>query len=244
MIICTGIKLASLFERKNAEYAVLERYLFSVFRNQVISYENAATLEEADQYFVMRSGYVCFNTGLLSRKFKNIYAFMERNRCDWATQDWVLKGFFDDSSPAIRIISSLPAKPYGHLYAEQNCYRPDWSIRVNVQHILESPENVARIPDETRAFRNLPLLLETSVEAARRTAVYMPSIAVPQRYQNKIQYLLPICLLDPDKPDLAMTITEMEDFYLGNTCLTLEMAYCNARQLARPTVPWLTALVE
>lgn len=125
-----------MFERKNAEYAVLERYLFSVFRNQVISHENAPSQEEADQFFFIRNGYACFHTGLLSRKYKNIYAFLERNRCDWATQDWVLKGFFDDSSPALRIISNLPAKPYGHLYAEQNCYRPDWRGRYLSNHLL------------------------------------------------------------------------------------------------------------
>lgn len=230
--------------RKNAEYAVLERYLFSIYRNQVISYENAPTHEDAERHFVVRSGYACFHTGLLSRKYKDIYAFLEHNRCDWATQDWVLKGFFDDSSPALRIIKALPEKPYIHLYAEQSCFRPDWPIRVNVQHIWESPENLARIPEEARNFRNLSLLLEAGVETVRRTAAYTPTIAVPQHYQSRIQYLLPICLLDPDKPDLALTISEMEGYYLGNTCLTLEMAYCNARQLARPTAPWLTALVE
>lgn len=232
------------YERKNAEYAVLERYLFSVFRHQVISAENAFSPMEADQIFFLRSGYACFHTGLMSRKFKDIYAFFERNRYDWASQDWVLKGFYDDTSPAVRIIGTLPLKPYSNLYATQSCFRPDWPIRVNVQHILESPENLSRIPEAVRGFGNLPLLLEAGVEAARRTASYTPSIVVPQLYQNRIQFLLPICLLDPGKPDIALTISEMEDYYLGNTCLTLEMTYCNARQLARPTAPWLTSLVE
>ena len=41
-----------------------------------------------------------------------------------------------------------------------------------------------------------------------------------------------------------MTISRMEGFYAGNTCLTLEMAYSNARLLAVPTAPWLAELVE
>ena len=58
-----------------------------------------------------------------------------------------------------------------------------------------------------------------------------------------VQYLLPVCLTDMERPDLAMTLTIMDGYYLGNTCLTLEMAYLNARLLARPVAPWLTGLV-
>ena len=89
-----------------------------------------------------------------------------------------------------------------------------------------------------------PLLLETAVELARRKAVVEPSIVVPQGYQGRVQYLLPICLTDMEQPDLAMTLTIMDGYYLGNTCLTLEMAYLNARLLSRPVAHWLTDIVE
>ena len=46
-----------------------------------------------------------------------------------------------------------------------------------------------------------------------------------------------------ETPDLAMTLTIMDGYYLGNTCLTLEMAYLNARLVARPTARWLSGLV-
>lgn len=86
--------------------------------------------------------------------------------------------------------------------------------------------------------------LETAVELARRKAVVEPSIVVPQGYQGRVQYLLPICLTDMEQPDLAMTLTIMDGYYLGNTCLTLEMAYLNARLLSRPVAHWLTDIVE
>ena len=63
-------------------------------------------------------------------------------------------------------------------------------------------------------------------------------------YQGRVQYLLPICLTDMEQPDLAMTLTIMDGYYLGNTCLTLEMAYLNARLLSRPVAHWLTDIVE
>lgn len=85
--------------------------------------------------------------------------------------------------------------------------------------------------------------METAVELARRKADIEPGIVVPQGYQGRVQYLLPVCLTDMETPDLAMTLTIMDGYYLGNTCLTLEMAYLNARLLAKPMAPWLTELV-
>ena len=101
-------------------------------------------------------------------------------------------------------------------------YNPEWPIRVNVDHILGDAENFSRLPDSVRDAKNLPLLLETAVELARRWAVVEPSIVVPQGYQGRVQYLLPVCLTDMENPDLAMTLTVMDGYYLGNTCLTLE----------------------
>ena len=40
-----------------------------------------------------------------------------------------------------------------------------------------------------------------------------------------------------------MTLTPMDGYYLGHTCLTLEMAYMNARLIGRPVAPWLLELV-
>ncbi len=81
------------------------------------------------------------------------------------------------------------------------------------------------------------------MKLVRRKAVVEAGIMVPQGYQGWVQYLLPICLTDMEKPDLAMTLTIMDGYYLGNTCLTLKMAYLNARLLARSVATWLSGLV-
>ena len=138
----------------------------------------------------------------------------------------------------------MPEKPRFPTIQNGINFNPEWQIRVNVDHILEDAENLERIPAKIRKAKNLPLLLETAVELARRQAVVEPGLVVPQGYQNKLQYLLPICLTNMKKPDLAMTISVMDGYYLGNTCLTLEMAYLNARLIARPIAPWLTDLVK
>ena len=123
-------------------------------------------------------------------------------------------------------------------------FNPEWPIRVNAEHILSDPENRERLPKKLLRFKNLPLLLETAVELGRRKTVIEPGLVVPQGYQNQLQFLLPICLTDMEKPNLAMTLAERNGYYLGSTCLTLEMAYLNARMIARPIAPWLTSLVK
>lgn len=158
--------------------------------------------------------------------------------------DWYFTGFADELSPQLRYITPLPQKPSYYMTQYGVNYNPEWPIRVNVDHILGDEENLSRLPAEIRNARNLPLLLETAVELARRKAVVEPSIVVPQGYQGRVQYLLPICLTDMERPDLAMTLSIMDGYYLGNTCLTLEMAYLNARLLSRPVAGWLTEIVE
>ena len=52
------------------------------------------------------------------------------------------------------------------------------------------------------------------------------------------------CLTDMEQPDPAMTLSITDGYYLGNTCLPLEMANLNARLLSRPVAGWLTDIVE
>ena len=69
---------------------------------------------------------------------------------------------------------------------------------------------------------------------------------MPQYYRDKggpgsVQLLLPICFEDPARADLALVVakTEAGNAYRGSTVLTLDMAYNNARLLARPDNEWL-----
>ena len=65
------------------------------------------------------------------------------------------------------------------------------------------------------------------------------TLAVPQYYRGSIQLLLPLCLTQ-DVPQLALVVMRMESHYTARTCLTLDMAYNNARLLVRPESQWLS----
>lgn len=230
--------------KKNIRTPILEKHIHAIYRTQVIEYGCMTDQAEKDDIFLIRSEHTVFNTGLLSRYMKPIYGYFERNKREGTMYDWVFKGFMDDSTAPLKFIHPLPRKPHAGLQPTAVLYLANLPIRVNVEHITSDPDNMMRLPEWCRSFKNLSLLLETAVETTRRMAEIRPGIVVAQVYQGRIQYLMPICLSDPARPDLAMTINPMDGYYLCSTCLTLEMAYSNARQLATPTVGWLTQLVE
>lgn len=64
------------------------------------------------------------------------------------------------------------------------------------------------------------------------------TLAVPQFYAGRIQLLLPLCLTG-DTPELALAVQREDGFYSARTCLTLEMAYNNARLICRPETSWI-----
>jgi hypothetical protein len=64
-------------------------------------------------------------------------------------------------------------------------------------------------------------------------------LAVPQYHEKKIQLLIPLFFENDNKLDLALVLTKKDGYYQGHTCLTLDMAYNNARLIAKPESNWL-----
>ena len=67
-------------------------------------------------------------------------------------------------------------------------------------------------------------------------------LAVPHYYKNKIQLLVPLCFGKNENPDVALVLDQQKNGnYLATTCLSMEMAYIDARLIARPESNWLMA---
>jgi hypothetical protein len=111
-------------------------------------------------------------------------------------------------------------------------------LRVNIEHIVT--DNKARFPEPWRKVADFALLtfLKGAIDNARERIQRDYKIAVPQCYRGRVQLLLP-CLWRPDRADVALVVQPYDAFYRACTCLTLDMAYNNARQLARPHRGWL-----
>ena len=259
------------YETQNIETPILERYINQVFRKQAIDYSYAPE-GQTGQIFYINQEFACFHTGLNTKDYKSIYMCFSRNKRLDSLRKWCFKGFTTEDSPWFKYVPLLPSRPTYAMRQWMTYYDPEWEIRVNASHILEDEENAARLPESIRSAWNLPLLLETAVELARRKAMTDWSLAVPQIFQSRVQYLLPIHLTNMERPDLAMALSIMEGYYIGHTCprrpseasagvsaacgangtpgaigahgAKPEMAYQNSRLLARPTAGWLAELVE
>ena len=159
-----------IYLTKNPDTPILERYIHAIFKKQAIDYNDEQDPAAAAAYFHVENECACFHTGLYTRRYKAIYCCFERNKKRDSLLEWYFKGFSDELSPQLRYISPLPKKPSYTMTQYGVNYNPEWPIRVNVDHILGDEENLSRIPPEIREAQNLPLLLETAVELARRKA--------------------------------------------------------------------------
>ena len=224
----------------NEDTPILEKYIRNQYRYLAISYNTREESHEKNRLIAFHGPWACFHTGLITPYFQDIYALFELNRRRDTKYNWVFKCFCPASSPKLKGIATLPAKPF---WDSRDHYHPEWDIRINFQHILQDPNNLQRIPARLRDQKNLPLILHASVLYARALASMDPSIIAPQMYCRQVQFLMPICLTDMQHCDLAMTLMPCDGYYYGTTCLTLEMAYINARTLSRPSAPWLMGLV-
>lgn len=109
------------------------------------------------------------------------------------------------------------------------------------QHIFGKTENFMRIPESVRESSRRSIQFDGAISYAKKMINANYKTAVPQYYKGRIQLLIPICLINEGIPDLAMVVSKSPtgDIYLGHTCLTLDMAYNNARLIARPESMWL-----
>lgn len=66
-------------EAKNADTPILERYIHTIFRKQVIDFNSESDPRKADSIFHLENECVCFHTGLYTPQYKGIYGYFERN---------------------------------------------------------------------------------------------------------------------------------------------------------------------
>lgn len=70
----------------------------------------------------------------------------------------------------------------------------------------------------------------------------MLDVSISHYYQNKIQLLVPLCFGKDDSPSVALVLDLMKNgYYQATTCLSMEMAYMDARLIAKPESNWLMA---
>ena len=120
-------------------------------------------------------------------------------------------------------------------------FNPRCELIPDIDHIIS--DNISRFPTHLQQSDDgeLRRQLVGSIDEVRKKVKSNYKIAVPQYYAGKIQLLLPLCLTPHSKnPDLALVVHKLNDkTYTARTCLTLKMAYNNARLIVKPQSHWL-----
>ena len=186
-----------------------------------------------------------FNTGLVTSNQEDIYCMFNREAGgDW---EWVFEEFYKASDRGFHNYFGGRLPPLAEYFDNAADLLFDRRLRLSldIDHILE---NIGRFPTHLQENQFLARSLLVSAEAQTKKRVYRNyKTAIPQYFRpgargpGKLQLLLPICLEDPARADLALTVDKNREgnAYLSSTILTLDMAYCNARLLARPDTEWL-----
>ena len=193
--------------------------------------------DRAETWYLETDSSAIFNTGLFTPKYERVYAVMYYDP-QLDGRIWNFSGFYKESDKTLLQFSHLPAKAEYFEDVKDLVFNPRLDLRVNIGHILDDPNNLNRIPIALREAANLQLVFEGALQMTRRRIEYDFKVATPSYYEQQIQFLLPIYLLGLDKPDIVLAVSNQGEFNYGHTCLTMDMAYSNARLLSPPT-GWL-----
>ncbi len=197
-------------------------------------------LQQEDK-ILQTDSYALFNTGLFTEHYEAIYAYFTPNR-NSERQKWFLIGFQTAYQLGlIGVTKNLPERANYFTDPSDLVFNTNYEIVIQHAHILSSPENAERLPASIRTLSTINALLIGAIAQAKKKIDANYKTAVPQYYRGRIQLLIPVCLVDRHIPDLALVVSKNDEAkqYMGHTCLTLDMAYNNARLIARPDSLWL-----
>mgnify|MGYP006284521719 CR=1 FL=1 len=238
------------YTQSRVDYPILKSYIEHTFKK--LKQENKIEESNDDEC-------ILFNTGLLSRKFLlDIYIKCQKKKikiCDikndfYKSPEIVLE---NDNDIKKMFKNSNPKLPQYFTQINEVIFDPELDININWHHIFIDRKR--RIPDNLydnkKDLENIIIKFRGNKENIKKLAKRNYKMVVPQYYDGKIQFLMPIYLGTDfnGRPDFVLVLDELKDgkgnkYYSGETILTVEMAYQNARLLAKPDNPWLIASVK
>lgn len=184
---------------------------------------------QSERNIIFSNDYALFNTGLFTKYYEPIYAYQSGKNISFLT-DYELGNI---------AVKERPER--ANYFENPELLLFDWHCPINIQysHILDDDKNRKRIPKEILDRKDIINTLNGSIDTMKKRVSCNYKLAIPQYFEGKIQLLLPLCLKTDDIPDIALTVTKKDGYYQGHTCLTLDMAYNNARLIAKPESNWL-----
>lgn len=214
-------------------YPVLRNYVYHTFARLEAEGKIMETAGEKGRHVA------CINTGLATERQEAIFAlFVQNLKPALGTPEWVFDGFNKESDRALTYFAHRPDLPDYFSEPGELLYDMRVELVVDLDHIIG--DNRDRFPSEIQnneyAIRSA---LDGAISAAKRRVRRNYKTAIPHFHRGRLQLLLPLCLVHPERADLALVVARENQVYRASTVLTLDMAYNNARLVARPDTEWL-----
>lgn len=231
--------LASVAEPEDWHYKYAQNVSPLPILQTYIKYTYRRIAEEKKVAVTKDEKFACWNTGLITPHQEPIYILFEENKFADRRSYWHFLKFARRGEWDLNKFLTLPEM--AHYFEDPSCvvYDTRKELRSNIEHIIS--DNRERLPDQLQGMNNYALqnIVKGSIDSVLERVKRNYKTAIPQYYDGSVQLLLPLCLTEAAKADLALVVERFHEFYRASTCLTLDMAYNNARQLARPDRDWL-----
>ena len=210
------------------DHPILRNYLHHIF-----------TKINEDNRIEFYGDFCCFDTGLVTANQEEIFSLFVKNKKPNTTISWFFKGFKKRSDRDLMQFSKLPDPVNFFDDPRDLLYDLNLELRLNIDHIIV--DNKTRFPAPFNDMDNyqLTILMQGAIEDSKKRIRRNYKTAIPQFYKGKIQLLIPLCLKSKGQADLALVIEKENNIYRAATCLTLDMAYNNARLITKPDDEWL-----
>lgn len=193
--------------------------------------------------------YAYFNTGLVTSQQDEIFAYFIKNPnysklTEWGVQsaEWNFIEFNTEQSVYRRYFVEVPE--IATYFSEAEVADLIFDTRVPIipdrEHLLKR-----KIRIESERIRNLDdeAFIEEvrdAIELAKKRIKRNYKTAIPHFYDNRIQFLLPLCFRSNKAEAVAaLVVNKNENIHEAHTILSLDQAYNNARLLAKPDREWL-----
>lgn len=231
------------FEASNQDTPILERLLLQVFRKLSNDYAYADDPYKEAECIYMDAHTACFHTSLYTPQGEGIYALLVENTRRNTMLQWRLQAFVTESSSALPRVQPLPAHPAFYMADYASAFYLDWPIFLQEDKLLNNPYDLATVHWTLRERDALAPRLRKAIVESRHLAESIPDFAAPQVLSGRVQYLLPLYLTKAQQPDIAVSLSVMEGYYVAHSFVPLEMAYHRARLWMPVRAHWLKALV-
>lgn len=193
--------------------------------------------------------YAFFNTGLVDKFQNDIYAYFVKNKRYSECQPWGIiipkwrfLEFATDQSKYYKYFNAQAdiASYFGETETSKLVFDTSLTIRPNWEHLETRRHRVNSIEIQKMSEQEFRDAISDSIDMAKKRIKRNYKTAIPQYYNEDIQFLVPLCeRKNRGKAIAAMVVQKTEQIYVVSTILTLDQAYNNARLLAKPDREWL-----